>query len=52
VYCITDEYLNTPAPTLVLGLRALASAIRPDLFGESAPGLRRIMVPVEQAVVG
>jgi iron complex transport system substrate-binding protein len=42
VYCISDEYLNTPAPTLVSGLRALASAIHPELFGESAHGLRRI----------
>ena len=41
VYCIRDEYLNTPAPTLLLGLKALAAAIRPDLF-PVAPGLRRI----------
>jgi iron complex transport system substrate-binding protein len=30
VYCISDELLNTPAPTLVAGLRALAAAIHPE----------------------
>ena len=43
VYCIRDEYLNTPAPTLLVGLRALAAAIRPDLF-PVAKGLRRIAI--------
>lgn len=33
VYCIADELLNTPAPTLVDGLHALARAIHPDIFG-------------------
>jgi iron complex transport system substrate-binding protein len=32
VYCITDEFLNTPAPTLVRGLHALAAAIHPESF--------------------
>jgi iron complex transport system substrate-binding protein len=32
VYCIPDEYLNTPAPTLIQGLRALAAAIHPEYF--------------------
>jgi len=32
VYCIRDEFLNTPAPTLILGLRALAATIHPDNF--------------------
>lgn len=32
VYCIRDELLNTPAPTLVHGLRALAAAIHPAAF--------------------
>ena len=41
VYCIRDEFLNTPAPTLLGGLRALGAAIRPDLFPR-AKGLRRI----------
>ena len=41
VYCISDELLNTPAPTLIGGLRALASAIHPATF-EQARGLRSI----------
>ncbi len=32
VFCIADECLNTPAPTLLLGLRALAAAIHPSQF--------------------
>src|SRR5437870_7461585 len=32
VYCVRDEFLNTPAPTLVCGLKALAAAIHPELF--------------------
>ncbi|HEV3039821.1 MAG TPA: ABC transporter substrate-binding protein [Candidatus Angelobacter sp.] len=41
VYCINDEFLNTPASTLIDGLRALASAIQPDQFA-TPPGLRRM----------
>lgn len=41
VYCISDELLNTPAPTLVAGLRALAGAIHPAEFG-ARQGLRPI----------
>ena len=41
VYCIRDEYLNTPAPTLVRGLHALAAAIHPECFPH-AQGLRCI----------
>jgi iron complex transport system substrate-binding protein len=41
VYCISDELLNTPAPTLVSGLRALAGAIHPSTFGPQR-GLRPI----------
>jgi iron complex transport system substrate-binding protein len=41
VYCISDELLNTPAPTLIQGLRALAVAIHPEAF-DPAPGLRSI----------
>lgn len=33
VYCIADELLNTPAPTLISGLDALARAIHPEIFG-------------------
>jgi iron complex transport system substrate-binding protein len=32
VYCVSDELLNTPAPTLVRGLQALAAAIHPGSF--------------------
>jgi iron complex transport system substrate-binding protein len=41
VYCVRDELLNTPAPTLTGGLHALAAAIHPELFPQ-APGLRCI----------
>jgi len=41
VYCIRDEFLNTPAPTLVRGLRALAAAIHPEDFPQPQ-GLRCI----------
>lgn len=40
VYCIRDEFLNTPAPTLLHGLQALAAAIHPAHL--PPPGLRRI----------
>jgi iron complex transport system substrate-binding protein len=41
VYCINDEFLNTPASTLIQGLHALTAAIHPELF--AAPkGLRQI----------
>jgi iron complex transport system substrate-binding protein len=33
VYCIRDELLNTPATNLLDGLRALASAMHPEIFG-------------------
>jgi iron complex transport system substrate-binding protein len=39
VYCIRDEFLNTPAPTLTQGLHALAAAIHPDRFPQPS-GLR------------
>jgi len=41
LYCIADELLNTPAPTLVEGLRAIAAALHPDVFGTSV-GLRAL----------
>jgi iron complex transport system substrate-binding protein len=41
VYCISDELLNTPAPTLVRGLQALAAAIHPGSFPQPQ-GLRCI----------
>jgi iron complex transport system substrate-binding protein len=39
IFCIADELLNTPAPTLVAGLHALAAALHPDHFPAPA-GLR------------
>lgn len=41
VFCIRDEFLNTPAPTLLQGLRTLAFAIHPELF-PGAKGIRQI----------
>jgi hypothetical protein len=41
VYCIRDEFLNSPAPTLIQGLHALAVAIHPEDFPQP-PGLRCI----------
>jgi iron complex transport system substrate-binding protein len=50
VYCIRDEHLNTPAPTLLRGLDALAFAIHPELF-PVAEGIRQITpVPSSTAV--
>jgi iron complex transport system substrate-binding protein len=39
VFCIRDEFLNTPAPTLIQGLYALAAAVHPECFPH-AQGLR------------
>jgi iron complex transport system substrate-binding protein len=41
VFCIADEHLNTPAPTLLCGLDALACAIHPELFARTK-GIRQI----------
>jgi iron complex transport system substrate-binding protein len=41
VYCINDEFLNTPASTLIQGLHALAAAIHPESFVVPS-GLRQI----------
>jgi len=41
MYCIRDEFLNTPAPTLIHGLHALTAAIHPARFPQP-PGLRCI----------
>lgn len=32
VYCIPDEFLNTPAHTLLEGLRAIAGILHPEVF--------------------
>ena len=42
VYCVNDEFLNTPAPTLTKGLRVLAAAIHPEIFPQPQAGLRCI----------
>jgi len=48
IYCISDELLNTPAPTLLQGLHALARAIHPEAF-PLVHGLRSITdVPREK----
>jgi iron complex transport system substrate-binding protein len=41
IYCVRDEHLNTPAPTLLRGLDALAFAIHPELFA-GTKGIRQI----------
>jgi iron complex transport system substrate-binding protein len=41
VFCIRDEFLNTPAPTLLQGLQALAFAIHSELFA-CTKGIRQI----------
>ncbi len=49
IFCIRDEFLNTPAPTLMRGLRALAFAIHPQLFPRTK-GIRQITaVPASTA---
>lgn len=48
VYCVSDELLNTPAPTLLQGLNAIAAAIHPELFRVPA-GLRAISGSVEMS---
>lgn len=50
VFCINDEYLNTPGPTLVSGLYALGAAIQPQIF-PSTTGLRRIKAVASSAMV-
>ena len=41
VFCINDELLNTPASTLMGGLKAIAWALHPELF-ERPTGIRQI----------
>jgi iron complex transport system substrate-binding protein len=41
VFCIRDEFLNTPAPTLLYGLEGLAFAIHPEMFPRTK-GIRPI----------
>ncbi len=49
VFCVRDEFLNTPAPTLLHGLDAVAFALHPELF-PVPQGIRRITgVPASTA---
>jgi iron complex transport system substrate-binding protein len=41
IFCIRDEFLNTPAPTLLQGLRALSFALHPEL-SSGTKGIRQI----------
>jgi iron complex transport system substrate-binding protein len=41
VFCIPDPWLNTPAPTLLQGLHAIAAILHPQLFPQPA-AVRRI----------
>lgn len=46
VYCIADEFLNTPGPALTQGLHALAAAIHPEVFPATAElRLRKCAAP-------
>src|ERR1700691_4266041 len=50
VYCIRDEFLNTPGPSLLRGMDALAFAIHPEVFA-CTEGIRQITgVPSSTAV--
>lgn len=50
-YCVRDEFLNTPAPTLIRGLHAVAAAIHPEHFPR-VPGLRRMTDVTREAPSG
>jgi iron complex transport system substrate-binding protein len=50
VYCIKDEFLNTPAPTLLNGLDALAFAFHPEQF-ECTKGIRQITGVLSSSVM-
>jgi len=41
VFCVSDELLNTPATSLVGGLKAIAWALHPDRFPQP-PGIRQM----------
>jgi iron complex transport system substrate-binding protein len=41
VFCINDELLNTPGPTLIGGLHAILFALHPEHFPAPA-GIRQI----------
>jgi iron complex transport system substrate-binding protein len=50
VYCVRDEFLNTPAPTLLQGLDALAFAFHPEQF-EGTKGIRQITGVLSSSVL-
>jgi iron complex transport system substrate-binding protein len=50
VYCVRDEFLNTPAPTLLEGLDALAFAFHPEQF-EGTKGIRQITGVLSSSVL-
>jgi iron complex transport system substrate-binding protein len=41
IFCIADEWLNSPAPSILLGLRALAAALHPSLY-DAGPFSRKM----------
>jgi iron complex transport system substrate-binding protein len=43
VFCVNDELLNTPASSLLGGLRAIAWALHPELC-QQPPGIRQIQM--------
>jgi len=44
VFCVPDPWLNTPAPTLLQGLQAIAAILHPQIFPQPTT-LRRINQP-------
>lgn len=46
VWCVADELLNTPAPTLIEGLNVLARILHPEIFGHPAAPAARRMEPI------
>lgn len=51
IYSVADELLNTPAPTLVKGLHALAGILHPELFSEPDPTSVRRFDPIPISIV-
>ncbi len=49
VFCISDELLNTPAPTLIGGLNAMVWAIHPEMV--SAPSGIRCMAEIQKPLI-
>ena len=51
IYCIRDEFLNTPAPTLTQGLRAWAFAIHPELFPQPRSTMHQSQIAKQYSVM-